>query len=94
MELVIDKMFKRCFSDKKYRHVIGIALESRRLDKVREAIEQSGEAMEENLGYTFTIAQEIVKSKDFRTEVLRLLLIIYQNRNDSGNFDHYKIAKC
>lgn len=33
--------------------------------------------MEENLGYTFTIAQEIVKSKDFRTEVLRLLLIIY-----------------
>lgn len=50
--------------------------------------------MEDNLGYTFTIAQEIVKSKDFRTEVLRLLLIIYQNRNDSGNFDHYKIAKC
>jgi 26S proteasome regulatory subunit N2 len=39
MELVIDKMFKRCFADKKYRHVIGIALESRRLDKVREAIE-------------------------------------------------------
>jgi 26S proteasome regulatory subunit N2 len=39
METVIDKMFKRCFIDKKYRHVIGIALESRRLDKVREAIE-------------------------------------------------------
>ena len=39
MELVIDKMFKRSFADKKYRHVIGIALESRRLDKVREAIE-------------------------------------------------------
>jgi 26S proteasome regulatory subunit N2 len=56
MEIVIDKMFKRCFIDKKYRHVIGIALESRRLDMVREAIELSGEAMEDNLGYTFTIA--------------------------------------
>ena len=25
---------------------------------------------------------------------MRLLLLIYQNRNDQGNFDHYKIAKC
>jgi hypothetical protein len=50
--------------------------------------------MEENLGYTFNLAQEIVNKKDFRTEVLRLLLLIYQNRNDQGNFDHYKIAKC
>lgn len=50
--------------------------------------------MEDNLGYTFNLAQEIVNKKDFRTEVLRLLLLIYQNRVDQGNFDHYKIAKC
>ena len=87
-------MFDRCFADKKYRHVIGIALESRRLDKVKQAIELSGDAMEANLGYTFSLAQEIVDKKEFRTEVLRLLLLIYQNRNDQGNFDHYKIAKC
>jgi len=54
----------------------------------------SGDQMEDNLGYTFTIAQDILKSKDFRTEVMKLLLLIYQNRNDSGNFDYYKIAKC
>lgn len=94
MEIVIDKMFTRCFNDKKFKHVIGVALESRRLDKVKEAIELSGDFMEENLGYTFNLAQEIVNKKDFRTEVLRLLLLIYQNRNDQGNFDHYKIAKC
>jgi 26S proteasome regulatory subunit N2 len=94
MEMVIDKMFDRCFSDKKYKHVIGIALESRRLDKVKQAIELSGDAIEDNLGYTFNLAQKIVKRKEFRTEVLRLLLLIYQNRNDQGNFDHYKIAKC
>lgn len=75
-------MFERCFTDKKYKHVIGIALESRRLDKVKEAIEKSGEAMEENLGYTFNLAQQIVDKKEFRTQVLRLLLVIYQNRND------------
>lgn len=79
MEAVIDKMFQRCFNEKQYRHVIGVALECRRLDKVKEAIEKSGDEMEENLGYTFNIAQEIVTSKEFRTEVLRLLLVIYQN---------------
>jgi 26S proteasome regulatory subunit N2 len=26
--------------------------------------------------------------------VLRLLLLIYQKRNDEGNFDYYKIAQC
>ena len=93
MEAVIDKMFEKCFNDRRYKDVIGIALECRRLDKVKEAIEKSGDAIEENLGYTFTIAQEKVASKDFRTEVLRLLLIIYQNKQD-GNFDNYKIAKC
>lgn len=67
MEIVIDKMFERCFADKKYTHVIGIALESRRLDKVKEAIEKSGDAMEENLGYTFNLAQQIVDKKEFRT---------------------------
>ena len=50
--------------------------------------------MEDNLGYTFTIAQDLLKNKDFRTDVLRLLLFIYQNKAESENFDHYKIAKC
>lgn len=87
-------MFNRCFTDKKWKQAIGVALESRRLDKVRDAIEQSNDQIEENLGYTYDIAQNIVKSKSFRTDVLRILLVIYQQRNDSGDFDHYKIAKC
>ena len=56
MELVIEKMFARCFADKSYKQAIGIALESRRLDKVQEAIEQSNDQVEKMLGYTFTIA--------------------------------------
>ena len=94
MEIVIDKMFQTCFADKKFKQAIGIALESRRLDKVKEAMEKSGDAIEENLGYTFSIAKDILKSKNFRTEVMRLLMIIYQNRNDQGDFDFYKIAQC
>jgi 26S proteasome regulatory subunit N2 len=43
MELVIDKMFGRCFQDKMFKQAIGVALESRRLDKVQSAIELSGD---------------------------------------------------
>lgn len=94
MELIIDKMFTRCFQDKMFKQAIGVALESRRLDKVQTAIESSGEQIEENLSYTFSIAQDIVKSKVFRNDVLRLLLLIYQKRNDQGKFDYYQIAQC
>lgn len=67
-------------------------MESRRLDKVKEAIEKSND-IEEKLSYTFTIAQNIIKHKDFRTEVLRLLLLIYEHKQ-GGKFDYYKIVKC
>ena len=92
MEAVINKMFDRCFFDNQYNQAIGIALESRRLDKLRESIERSGE-IEDKLSYSFTIAQKIIKSKDFRSEVLRLLLAIYENKQ-GGRFDYFKICKC
>lgn len=93
MEGVITKMFDRCYQDHQFNQAIGVALESRRLDKVREAIEKSKD-IEDKLGYTFTIAQNIVRSnKEFRSEILRLLLLIYENKQ-GGNFDYYKIVKC
>ena len=61
MEGVINKMFDRCYQDSQFNQAIGVALESRRLDKVREAIEKSKD-IEDKLGYTFTIAQNIVRS--------------------------------
>lgn len=70
-------MFDRCFHDNQLNQAIGIALESRRLDKIKEAIERSSD-LEAKLSYTFTIAQNIIKSKDLRNEILRLLLLIYE----------------
>lgn len=32
------------------------------------------------LGYAFTLATETIKQKDFRTEILRMILLIYQNK--------------
>jgi 26S proteasome regulatory subunit N2 len=35
MEEVMERMFQRCYTDGCYNHAIGIALDSRRLDKVQ-----------------------------------------------------------
>ena len=46
------------------------------------------------LGYTFTLATETIRQKDYRIEVLRMILLIYQNKQQGKDLDHYKIAKC
>ena len=74
MEQVVERMFERCYDDMQFKQAIGVALESRRIDKVKEAIEQSAreDSMEDILGYTFSITLNTVRSnKRFRTEILR-----------------------
>lgn len=77
MEDVINRMFDRCYRDYQYTQAIGVAIESRRRDKIVESIEKSND-IENLLGYTFTIAQNVIKSKDFRSEVLKDLVLIYE----------------
>jgi 26S proteasome regulatory subunit N2 len=92
LEAIINKMFDRCFEDKQFTQAIGVALEARRFDKVKESIEKSGK-IEEMLSYTYTLARSVVKSKKTRDELLRLLLLIYENKQ-GGQFDYFKILKC
>lgn len=35
LEAIVDRMFQRCFVDGEYTQAVGIALECRRLDRVR-----------------------------------------------------------
>ena len=68
----------------------------RRIDTVQKAIELSKQP-EALLGYTYTIATEVVKHPDFRSKVLNMILLVYHRRQaniDSSNFDFFKIAKC
>ena len=37
----MDRMFKRCFDDGKYKQAAGIAFETRRIDVLKEAITRS-----------------------------------------------------
>ena len=94
MEAIVDRKFEQCFGEGKFKQAIGIALETKRIDMVRASIERSSnpEAM---LGYAFTLATETIKSKDFRTEILNVILDVYESRPEGGkDHDYYKIAKC
>lgn len=61
---------------------------------VRASIERSSNP-EVMLGYAFTLATSTIKSKDFRTEILNVILEVYESRPEgSKDHDYYKIAKC
>lgn len=72
-----------------------MAISCRRIDTVQQAIEISNNT-DQLLGYTFTLATETIRNKEFRTNLLRMLLLIYERKqaSTSDNFDYYKIAKC
>eukprot|EP00976_Prorocentrum_cordatum_P080015 1183811-Prorocentrum_minimum.AAC.3 len=57
-----------CFRDGQYRQSIGIALESRRIDKLKESILKS-EDVASTLAYTLKASLKLVTSREFRQQV-------------------------
>jgi len=87
---VVNKMFQRCFEDKKYKQAIGIALETRRLDVFEEAILKS-EDIHGMLGYSLNICMTLVESLSFRNQILRVLVKLYLNL---ATPDHISVSQC
>jgi len=87
---VVNKMFQRCFEDKKYKQAIGIALETRRLDIFEEAILKS-EDVRGMLGYSLNICMTLVDSLSFRNKILRVLVKLYLNL---ATPDHISVSQC
>lgn len=84
LQTVIERLFEDCFRQKRYRQVIGIAIEAKTLDVLRETIirasddekKQQGESRrsEELLEYVLDICMGIVQERGFRNEVCALNL--------------------
>jgi 26S proteasome regulatory subunit N2 len=80
MEHIIEQMFLRCYRDSCFEQAIGIALDTLRLDKVRETCEigiKSGNEL--ILNYTFGLCQGTrnIISREFRLTVIDLLVELY-----------------
>eukprot|EP00479_Gromia_sphaerica_P007965 TRINITY_DN2864_c0_g1_i1.p2 TRINITY_DN2864_c0_g1~~TRINITY_DN2864_c0_g1_i1.p2 ORF type:complete len:185 (-),score=40.38 TRINITY_DN2864_c0_g1_i1:1052-1606(-) len=90
LEMIVNRMFERCYDDGEYKQALGIALESRNIEKVRESITQSTDVAE-MLAYCFSLCQNIVQHRGFRMQVLRELVEIY---NSQETRDYINVCQC
>ncbi|VFQ64925.1 unnamed protein product [Cuscuta campestris] len=84
LEAIVERMLDKCVVDGKYQHAIGMAIECRRLDKVAEAIVRS-DNIDAALAYCSNVSHNFVNRREFRREVLRLLVVVYQ-KSPSPNY--------
>ena len=68
-----------------------MAIESRRLDKLEEAITLNPDRTLQLLKYAFEVCTEVIISREFRREILAKLADIY-SRGD--NIDYVSICEC
>ena len=79
LQAVIERLFEECYRQKRYRQVIGIAVEANSLDVLRRTIIRAGEdekkqhgesrRSEELLEYLLDVCMSIVQERAFRNEV-------------------------
>lgn len=90
LEAIVDRMFKRCFDDGKYKQAVGIALETRRLDVFEQAILKSDD-VPGMLSYSLSVCMSLIQSRQFRNKVLRVLVQLYLNL---GTPDFISVCQC
>ncbi|KAF0720938.1 hypothetical protein AaE_010232, partial [Aphanomyces astaci] len=77
MQAIVEQMFDRCYASGTFKQALGVALESRRLDKVEESIRKSPD-VSASLAYCFEVSRTTVTNRDFRLQVLQVLVQLYR----------------
>ena len=104
LRTVIDQLFEQCFQEGQYKQVLGIAVEARNLDKIREVLERAkkshgaekgkdvGKSVAEDLlQYLLDVCMNIVQERSFRNALLQVLLDLFRGLSSP---DRFNIAKC
>jgi len=89
LQSIVERMFQRCIDDGEYKQAIGIALESKRLDVVEDVISKGNP--HELLSFVIEVSMTLVQNLQFRNEVLRLLVKLYQNLDEP---DYVSVSQC
>ncbi|CAH8256564.1 unnamed protein product [Arabidopsis lyrata] len=90
LEAIVEQMLEKCISDGKYQQAMGIAIECRRLDKLEEAITKSKD-VQKSLSYCINVSHSFINRREYRFEVLRLLVNVYQKLTCP---DYLSICQC
>ena len=104
LHAVIERLFERCYQEGRYKQVVGIAIEARNLDKLRQAIlrsrkdasragrtEPESEQTEEIMDYVLDICMSVVQERGLRNKILDLILDLL---SESSAPEYFAIAKC
>jgi 26S proteasome regulatory subunit N2 len=104
LQKVIERLFESCLLEKRYRQVVGIAIEARNLEVLRRVIKRASDdekkagetpgspsVTEELMEYVLDICMGVVQERGFRSEILKLILDLL---NDIPSPDYFSIAKC
>ncbi|XP_039687142.1 26S proteasome non-ATPase regulatory subunit 1 homolog A [Medicago truncatula] len=90
MEVIVERLLNKCIVDGKYQQAMGTAIECRRLDKLEEAITRS-DNVQGTLSYCIHVSHSFVKLREYRQEVLRLLVKVFQKLPSP---DYLSICQC
>ncbi|AQK46011.1 26S proteasome non-ATPase regulatory subunit 1 homolog B [Zea mays] len=90
LEAIVERMLEKCIFDGKYQQAMGMAVECRRLDKLEEAI-VGCDNIQGALSYCINLSHQYVNHREYRFEVLRCLVKIYQTL---PNPDYLSICQC
>ncbi|KAF6238820.1 hypothetical protein HO173_003327 [Letharia columbiana] len=103
LQAVIDQLFERCFRDRRYRPMVGAAVEAREFDVIRRAVLRASDdekgnkpakdgigQVDELLEYLLGICMDVVQERGLRQELLRLILCLLR----CSSPDVFSIAKC
>lgn len=89
---IIEKIFDRSVSEKEFRMGLGIALDSRRTDKIEKILE-ADQYSSETLDYLTKTVLTSVKSRAFRIEALKIVVQAYGKRDKNFN-DFVNLAQA
>jgi 26S proteasome regulatory subunit N2 len=102
----IRRIFESCYENGDFKQVVGIAIEARNLEVLRECFlratqdekkqgkkpaSTSTTKGEELMEYVLDICMNVVQERGLRNEILRLILDLL---NDIPNPDYFSIARC
>ncbi|KAF0930614.1 hypothetical protein E2562_033811 [Oryza meyeriana var. granulata] len=90
LEAIVERMLEKCILDGKYQQAMGMAVECRRLDKLEEAVLRC-DNIHGALSYCINLSHQYVNHREYRFEVLRCLVKIYQTLPHP---DYLSICQC
>ncbi|GJR63278.1 26S proteasome non-ATPase regulatory subunit 1 homolog A [Tanacetum coccineum] len=86
LEAMFEKMLDKCIMDGKYQEAIGMSIECRRLDKLKDAITNS-DNIDKSLSYCRNISHAFVNQRAYLYEIFRVLVEIYQGLESPDNWN-------